>query len=129
MVLEFGIPYLVVTAYLSIATSHHSFTLVLLMSGNLHAVPRQPRQRCSSHARSHHVTWDSLLFGKDSHSQHVSALAAHRMRIGPPLVSVEDESRSPKRTRATHEVGAENAKPWTRRRDEANRTSIKMTTR
>jgi hypothetical protein len=29
-VLEFSIPYLVVTAYLSIATSHHSFTLVLL---------------------------------------------------------------------------------------------------
>jgi hypothetical protein len=28
--LEFSIPYLVVTAYLSIATSHHSFTLVLL---------------------------------------------------------------------------------------------------
>jgi hypothetical protein len=30
LVLEFSIPYLVVTAYLSIATSHHSFTLVLL---------------------------------------------------------------------------------------------------
>jgi hypothetical protein len=50
----------------------------LLMSRNLHAVPRQPRRRCSSRARSHHVTWDSLPFGKDSHSHRVSALTAHR---------------------------------------------------
>jgi hypothetical protein len=53
------------------------FGLTILMSGNLHAVPRQPRRRCSSRARSHHVTWDSLPFGKDSHSHRVSALAAH----------------------------------------------------